>query len=69
MGTAITLDNCGDEYHFASRQGEGYDATVIMVIKAPRGIMAIFEEGYTPYSLMYTRGAEGIRAFMEQHNA
>ena len=58
----IELDDCGRELHLTNLSGlQAFDTTIQMVIKAPRGTIALFSGGCT--SAQY----ESIRTFMEEH--
>ena len=59
----IELDDCGKEFHLTD-YWRGFDAIVQMVIKAPRGSMALFNHNYTSPDTQ----CEAIRAFMEEHS-
>lgn len=61
----IELDDCGKELHLQADYPwrGGMDVTVQMVIKAPRGTLALFDRGYiSPDSQ-----CQAITAFMEEH--
>jgi len=59
------LDDCGREFHllFGHRMA---DVTVIMVVKAPRGTMVLFDKAHWG-SPSPDRQCEAIRAFVEEH--
>ena len=59
----IELDDCGRELHCSYGSQTGYDTKVAMVIKAPRGIISLFNNQYTNQDTQ----CEGIKAFMEEH--
>lgn len=62
------LEDCGRELHLQgyralgySTKLEDYNTKAIMVIKAPRGTMVLFEGDYQKDK------CKAIKAFMEQH--
>ena len=60
----IELEDCGTEFLLSfTRMGHHYRTCVvpIMIIKAPRGCMALFDKGYVPDQ------CEAIKAFMDEH--
>jgi len=61
----IELDDCGRELHLSntSPYRDDMNVTVIMVIRAPRGTMALFDQNYISPDTQ----CEAIRAFMEEH--
>ena len=67
----IGLDDCGKEFHLLSDSSpdfhtiKGMDVTIEMVIKAPRGTMAIFKCDYEYWNNI-TQGL-AIKAFMKEH--
>ncbi len=66
----IELEDCGRELHLGfpvlSKPDRALDVTVIMVIKAPRGVMALFEPGKYSWSIQ-SKQCKAIKAFMEEH--
>ena len=67
----IELDDCGTEFHLMDDHGS-FDATIQMVIKAPRGTMALFDyisyrQWHEPTEKFYKNQRDAIRAFMEEH--
>ena len=66
----IELDDCGKELLLGfGADLEQIDTKAIMVIKAPRGTMAIFSSRPDRYYQGYYQldRCEGIKAFMEEH--
>lgn len=61
----MELDDCGRELHLTQDSPWQPDMNVVvqMVIKAPRGTMALFDYGYVSPDTQ----CEAIKAFMEQH--
>ena len=62
----LELDDCGKELHlsFGNRSA---DVTIIMVVKAPRGTMVLFDD--THWGLPDPdRQCEAIKTFMEEHS-
>ena len=57
----ITLNDCGIKLHHGGQYS--YDAGIVMVIKAPKGIMVIFKG---QYNQLDAKG-DAIRAFMKEH--
>jgi len=65
----ITLDDCNKDLLLTS--GAGYKQTevkAIMVIKAPRGTMVLFESKPPHWWKVEDAQCEAIKAFMEQHS-
>ncbi len=42
---------------------------IIMVVRAPKGTMALFQTTFEKQEWTTEKQCEGIKAFMEQHNA
>lgn len=61
----IELDDCGRELHLQANYPwrDFMDVTVIMVIKTPRGTLALFDHNY----LSPDTQCEIIKAFMKEH--
>jgi len=61
----ITLDDCGKELMLTLQNWTTYQTEVkaIMVITAPRGTMALFDQNYISPDTQ----CEAIKAFMEEH--
>ena len=62
----IELDDCNKELHlrsFGLFNQTSMDVTVQMVIKAPRGTLALFNQNY----IMTNAQCRAIKAFMEEH--
>jgi hypothetical protein len=59
------LDDVGKEYHLTFDQPGVHDANVLiqMVIKAPKGTIALFDHNYISPDTQ----CKAIRAFMEEH--
>lgn len=68
----IELYDCGKKLHM--RSGYPYtndmmDATISMVIKAPRGTMALFKPEKSPHiHFVYKAQGDAIKLFMEEHS-
>ena len=62
----IELDDCGKELHLQVHRlwTDSMNVTATMVIKAPRGTMALFDRGYISPDTQ----CEAIKAFMEEHS-
>ena len=67
----IELDDCGKRLHFDENRfldDPGVNVTVSMVIKAPRGVLALFRSGESLYRhFVYEAQGKAIKAFMEDH--
>ncbi len=61
----IELDDCGKELHLQANipWTDTMDVTVQMVIKAPRGTLALFDQNYIKTNAQ----CEAIKAFMKEH--
>ncbi len=57
----IELDDCGKTIAYGINEA---DTKIYMVIKAPRGIMALYDQKHISQDTQ----CEAIRAFMEEHS-
>lgn len=61
----VDLDNCGKVVWCPNELGYSLKHTVIMVIKAPRGMMELYDTTNKEHKDKQVRA---VRAFMKQHN-